>query len=156
MLRPCALAALVLGLAGSTCAQVRVLLPASQFKTFEQIRASVRNDTSRPITLCVQIGQTSPTGASTESTPIPFFIQVKSKIGWSTLMIGPDVGSARFPTVLDAGKSAAFPFRLNQYGQLRVVLNYWSGSRPDLDCSKTPRRKKAVRSSPFVMPMIEN
>ena len=156
MLRPCALAALVLGLAGSTCAQVRVLLPASQFKTFEQIRASVRNDTSRPITLCVQIGQTSPTGASTESTPIPFYIQAKSKTGWTTLMIGPDVGSAFSPTVLDSGETAAFPFRLYQHGRLRVVLNYWSGSRPHLDCSKTPRRKKTVRSSPFVIPTIEN
>lgn len=156
MLRPYALALLALGIAGPISAQVRVLLPASEFKPFEQIRTIVRNDTSKPITLCVQIGQTSPTVASLESTPIPFYIQAKSNTGWSTLMVGPDVGSAFSPTVLDSGESVAFPFRLYHYGQLRVVLNYWSGSRPHLDCSKTPRGKKTVRSSPFVIPMIEN
>ena len=136
ILRACACAMLTLSFTSAISAQVRVLLPATKFEALELIRATVQNGTTEPITYCIEFGQTSPTGASTEGTPFPFIIQRNVNGGWQNLLIGPDIGSILAPSVLDAGQSAAFPFRLNQNGSLRILLRYWPGSHPDLNCSK--------------------
>jgi hypothetical protein len=86
-----------------------------------------------------------------EASPSPFLVQRKNGSNWNTLFIGPDVGSSRHAVVLDAGKSHEFPFRLNDSGTLRLVLYYWQGSTPDLDCGGTTKRAKQIVSKPFVV-----
>ena len=45
-------------------AQVKIHASPSHHKTFETIHASVENAGSKPITFCIQVGQTSPKGAA--------------------------------------------------------------------------------------------
>ena len=107
----------------------------------------VENQTGQPVTFCVEFGQQSVDGNIVESTPIPFEVQAPSNKGWSTLLIGPDVGSARHPVVLEAGKSGDFPFRLRHSGKFRLLLRYWNGAAPDLNCRQPPAGSRQVKSS---------
>jgi hypothetical protein len=70
---------------------------------------------------------------------------------WGTLLIGPDVGSLRVAQVLEAEKSAEFPFRLHDHGKIRLRLNYWRGSIPNLNCNAPPKGKKLVTSAAFTI-----
>jgi hypothetical protein len=112
--------------------QVQVTVPAQSFKASERIAAKVANVGDHEILYCVEFGQTSfkgPGVENTETTPIPFYVQRKSGGRCSTLMIGPDVGSARSSVVLEPGQSHEFPFRLNDKGEMRLVLEYWIGEK---------------------------
>src|SRR5262252_8711270 len=65
----------VLGLllpAISLSAQVTVVIPKRHYQAQEKIPAKLENQTSAPITVCVQFGQWSPKGNTIESTPSPF------------------------------------------------------------------------------------
>ncbi len=129
-------------------AQVEVSVPASVFKQEGSIEARVTNKSSLPVSYCVEFGQWSPHNGTIDSTPTPF--HVESKIGdrWSTLMNGPDVGSSRRPIALDAGASNEFPFRLNDTGQMRLVLYYWIGERNNV-CNDSTKERKTARSKVF-------
>lgn len=111
------------------------------------IIARVENQTAQPVTFCVEFGQRSVNGNIVEHTPIPFEVQAQSNDRWSILSIGSDVGSDRHPVVLEAGKSADFPFRLRHSGQFRLLLRYWNGAAPDLNCKQPPGGSRQVKSS---------
>jgi hypothetical protein len=66
-------------------------------------------------------------------------------------MIGPDVGSIRAAVVLEAGESREFPFRLIESGRMRLRLNYWRGSIPNLDCHAPPKGLKLLTSTVFTI-----
>jgi hypothetical protein len=147
---------LPLGFVPALAAQVRVTVPLQQYTLNDRIRAKIENAGSEPVTFCLEMGQTSSDGIITESTPIPFIVQGNSKGPWQTLMVGPgDVKSWHRAFVLDAGKSREFSFRLKAYGHIRLLLVYWPGSRPELDCAKPPRGAHEVKSAPFLMRMME-
>ena len=112
-------------LAASLSAQVRVFIPKRHYQQQEQIPARLENQTSRPITVCIEIGQWSPTGDTIESTPSPFFVERKDNGKWGVLLIGPDIGSNSQPHEVDPGKSLEFPIRLNGEGTMRLRLDYW-------------------------------
>jgi hypothetical protein len=133
-------------------AQVRIHVSPSHHKRYETIHTSVENAGSKPITFCIQVGQTSPKGGGEiEATPSPFLAQKNSDGRWSTLLIGPDVGSLLQPEVLEPGKSLDFPFRLGESGQMRVRLTYWNGSQQSLACDTPPKGTKVATSEPFAV-----
>jgi hypothetical protein len=138
-------------LAISLSAQVRVVIPKAHYRPQERIPAKLENQTSRPITVCVQFGQWSPKGDTIESTPSPFFVERNDNGKWSVLLIGPDVGSNAQPVEVDSGKSMEFPFRLNGEGTMRLQLDYWIGSRPDLNCSGPVKETRHLRSATFTL-----
>jgi hypothetical protein len=144
-------AVLLLALFGAHSTGLRITIPTRQFKALERIPAEIENPSTEPITFCVEFGQTSPSPDENgiEATPSPFAVQAHSEGEWHTLLIGPDVGSSRHPVVLEAGKTAQFPFRLRQTGQIRLVLWYWVGGMPDLDCGHPPKREKRLESEAF-------
>lgn len=145
----CVLALLLL--ATSLSAQVRVIVPKRHYQPQEQIPAKLENQTSRPITVCVQFGQWSPKGDTIGSTPSPFFVERNDNGKWSVLLNGPDVGSNSQPVLVDSGKSMEFHFRLNGEGTMRLRLDYWIGSRPDLKCNGPAKDTKHLRSATFTL-----
>ncbi len=146
-------ASLVLSLFSlAAAAQVTINIPSQHQKKYEKIHASIENAGSKPVTFCIEVGQTSPKGGGQiEATPSPFWVQRNNNGKWGTLMIGPDVGSFQTPQVLDPGKSVEFPFRLGDSGQMRLRLNYWNGSLPSLDCHAPPKGARLVTSAVFTV-----
>jgi hypothetical protein len=138
-------------LASSLSAQVRVVIPKRNYQAQEQIPAKLENQTSQPITVCVEFGQWSPKGDTIESTPSPFFVERNRDGKWSVLLNGPDVGSNSRPVEVDPGKSLEFPFRLNDEGTMRLRLDYWIGSRPDVRCNGPAKGTKHLRSTTFTL-----
>jgi hypothetical protein len=138
---------------GAHRTDLQITVPARQFKVLERIPAEIENSPSEPITFCVEFGQTSPSPDENgvEATPSPFVVQAYSSGKWHTLLIGPDVGSSRHSVVLEAKKSAQFPFRLRQTGQIRLVLWYWVGAVPNLDCTHPPKGEKKIESKAFIV-----
>lgn len=146
-----AILVVVLVSSGNLAAQPRIVLPKDQFKVQEQIRATLENNESRPLTICIEWGQWSPKGDSIESTPSPFFVEKLRGEKWEILLNGPDIGTNRQPEELDPGKTLVFPFRLNEQGIMRLRLDYWVGARANLDCKNHPKRAKHVRSRVFTV-----
>ena len=140
---------LILGTAA--IAQVKITFLAKQYKVHEEIHARVENTGNSAITFCVEFGQTSMKGGEVESTPLPFWVQRNDNGKWGTLLIGPDVGSIRAYLVLEAGESKEFPFRLNDSGRMRLRLNYWRGSFPNLNCHAPPKGSKLLTSAVFTI-----
>lgn len=66
-------------------------------------------------------------------------------------MTSPDIGRARAAVVLEAGESKEFPFRLNDSGRMRIRLNYWRSSLPNLNCHAPPKDSKLVTSDVFTI-----
>ena len=139
---------LPLAVSRATVAQVDVSVSSSTFKPEERIQAAVVNKSGAPVSYCVEFGQSSPHGKTTESTPLPFYIEGRGGGRWSVLLIGPDIGSARHPVTLDSGTSQFFLFRLRNMGNMRLVLHYWPGERDDV-CEESARGKKTTRSKVF-------
>jgi len=136
----------------TTTAQVIIHISPKHQKKYETIRASVENTGSKPVTFCIEVGQTSPKGGGAiEATPSPFWVQRNNNGNWGTLMIGPDVGSFRSPNVLESGKSVEFNFRMGESGQMRLRMNYWSGSFPSLDCHATSKGARVITSEIFTV-----
>lgn len=138
-------------LALTAAAQVKIKVSPKRQKKYEKIHAILENAGSKPITFCIEVGQASPNGREIETTPLPFWIQRHNKGKWSTLMIGPDVGSFKSPEVLNPGISEEFPFRLGDSGQMRLRLNYWNGALAKLDCHAPPKSAKVATSSVFTV-----
>jgi len=106
----------------------------------------------KPITFCIQVGQTSPKGGGEiEATPSPFLVQKNNDARWSTLLIGPDIGRFQHPQVLEPGKTLDFPFRLGESGQMRLRLTCWNGSQQSLACDVPPKGAKVATSEPFAV-----
>jgi hypothetical protein len=136
----------------TAAAQVKIHVPQPHQKKYEKISASVENSTSKPVTFCVEYGQSSPKKeGEVETTPYPFWVQQNYNGKWSTLINGPDVGSIRSPVVLDPGKSMEFPLRLGGSGEMRLRLNYWNAGVPSLDCHAPPKGAKLITSSAFTV-----
>jgi hypothetical protein len=146
---------LSLFLPGIAVAQVRIAASARGLREGVQIHASVENIGKRAVTFCVEFGQTSPRGNAIESTPSPFWIQSNRNDKWDTLTTGPDVGSRRLAVVLEVGESRDFPFRLKDGGMLRLRLNYWHGSIPNMDCDAPPKDAKLATSKSFMALPLE-
>jgi hypothetical protein len=133
-------------------AQVRVTLAARQYKAHEQIHATVENIGTQPITICIEVGQWSvKENGDTEATPSPFWVERNTSGRWATLFIGPDIGNYQLAEVLEAGKSEEFPFRLSATGTMRLRLNYWPGSQPNLNCKEQPKGAKRLASATFTV-----
>src|SRR4029077_835506 len=120
-----------------------------------RLHTSVENIGKRAVTFCVEFGQTSPRGAEIESTPSPFWIQRSRNDQWSTLITGPDVGSRQAAVVLEVGESKDFPFRIKEGGMLRLRLNYWYGSIPNMACHASPKDVKLATSKSFMALLLE-
>jgi hypothetical protein len=123
-------------------AQVRVSVPKDQFNRHEQIDVAIANRGSDPVSFCVEFGHWSSRdeAAPTESTPTPVYVQAHSERGWGTLLIGPDIGSGRHSVVLAAGQTQHYPFRLSRAGQMRILLDYWTGEN-GRSCENPPHRR---------------
>ena len=135
-----------------TAAQVKIHVSPPHHKKYETINASVENAGSKPVTFCIQVGQTSPKGGGeTEATLSPFFVQKNHNGKWSTLMIGPDVGYFLHSEVLDPGKSLEFAIRLSESGQMRLRLNFWNGSLPSSTCDASRKGAKVATSASFAV-----
>jgi hypothetical protein len=133
-------------------AQAKIDIPAQHYKVRQEIHAKVQNFGIRPVTICVEFGQTSPKAdGETESTPSPFWVQRNSDGKWGTLIIGPDVGSMRAAVLLDAGESKEFSIRLNDSGRMRLRLDYWPRPISNLDCHAPPKGSKRVTSAVFTV-----
>ena len=130
-----------------TTARVRVSVPSQTYTQQQRIVATVQNMGKRAITVCVEVGQTSQIGGETKSTPYPFTVQQKSQSKWSTLLIGPDVGSFRGTNVLKPGESLEFPFALNSTGQMRLLLEFWNVETPPEKCSELKGSKKTTSNT---------
>jgi hypothetical protein len=146
---------LSLFLPGIAVAQVRITASAQHYGLQEEIHASVENIGNRAVTFCVEFAQTSPRGDEIESAPSPFWIRRKRSDKWSTLITGPDAGSTRAAVVLEVGESKDFPFRINDGGMLRLRLNYWYGSTPNMDCHAPPKDVKLATSKTFLALPLE-
>jgi hypothetical protein len=138
-------------LATAAIARVKITVPAQQYKMHDEIRAKVENPGNDAVTFCVEFGQTSMKRGDVESTPSPFWVQRNDSGKWGTLMLGPDVGSARAAVVLEAGESKEFAFRLNESGKMRLRFNYWRGSIPKLDCNAPPKGLRQATSAVFTI-----
>jgi hypothetical protein len=131
--------------------QPLIVLPNAHYAVHEQIRARIENMNDQPISICVEYGQWSMKDGKLETTPLPFIVQRKLGSKWSALLIGPDVGSNRHSRVLDPKESAEFPFRLNDGGDIRLVLEYWPGSKGDWICGPDPKGGKRATSTTFLV-----
>jgi hypothetical protein len=137
--------------ATAAVSRLQITILGARHAFHDQIRAKIENTTNNSVTFCVEYGQTSVNGNQVEATPSPFLVEQKNGSKWNPLLIGPDVGSSRHAVVLDAGKSNEFPFRLNDAGTMRLVMNYWQGSMPNLDCGAPAKHAKQVVSQPFAI-----
>jgi hypothetical protein len=131
-------------------AQARVSVSPKIYKLHERIVATVANRGNKPITVCMEIGQTSIAGEETQSTPYPFVVQKNPGNRWNTLLIGPDVGSLRATRVLKAGESLELPFALSETGKMRLLLEYWNVDNPPDKCGSMAKRKQTT-SNPFII-----
>ena len=137
---------LFLFLATSCVAQVKITIPERRYGKRDEIHAKIENAGSRPVTFCSSFEGVG------EITPSPFWVQRSSNGKWSTLLLGTDVGNdARMADVLTAGKSIEFLLRVNISGRMRLRLNYWRGSIPNLDCHAPPKDLKLVTSDIFTI-----
>jgi len=139
--------------------QVRIIIPASTYGISEQIPARISNSGGQSISYCVEFGQwsikTDKAGQiEAESTPYPFYVQIyvqkKFRGKWSTLLIGPDVGSYRKRVALESGQSSNFPFRLVGTGRMRLALSY-SVTPEEANCPLASKGKKTVYSRAFTV-----
>src|SRR5260370_33298487 len=108
----------ILSCAGDiTAAQVQINVATRTYKRHERIVATIKNSGKKPVIVCTEIGQTSRINDEIKTTPYPFVGQKNKKNKWSTLLIGPDVGSFRSNNVLKPGESVEFPFAINDTGE---------------------------------------
>jgi hypothetical protein len=130
--------AIILGLlfATSISAQVRVTVPGKKYAKDAKITATVSNESSQPITVCVASGQISTTKEVVVSTPVPFEIEGKVRERWKALMASPEGGGDHQAVVLESKKSLEFPFWPPDKGELRLRMKYWEGARPNMDCAQ--------------------
>jgi len=132
-------------------AQVEISVQKDQFHRHEQINIAIRNTGQQPVSFCVEFGHWSFKDDSSpmETTSTPGYVQKYAERGWSTLLIGPDVGSSRHSVVLAAGQTQQYPIRLSDTGKMRIVLDYWIGES-EQTCEIPPHRKTTISKVFFV------
>jgi hypothetical protein len=128
--------------ANLAAAQVKISLDAERYRRFDRIEATLQNQHSQPITICINIGQDSPAGTGFEAAPLPFSVEQRSGQNWVPLLIR-DMGNFFSADQVGPKKSLVFPFRLGSTGTMRLRLQYWLGPRPDPDCASQPRARQA-------------
>ena len=69
---------------------------------------------------------------------------------WSTLLIGPDVGSLLVPEFLEPGQSVQFAFRLGASGKMRLQLKERLPVKIWI-CHAVPKGAKRVTSAGFTV-----
>jgi len=149
MRRALALAFLICSSALAANNAVVVRVSAVPEEGTNSVSARVENHGDQPITFCVDYGQRSVNGNIVEHTPIPFTIQAQSREqDWKPVNLNWNMGEGRRPVVLEAAKSSDFPFHLKLNGQFRLLLRYWNGSLPDMDCEKPAAGWREVKSQP--------
>lgn len=137
----CVLASLMLP--SATVAQVRIQIPQQHYKIREEIRTKVSNTANYPVTVCL--------GFLPDSIVSPFEIQQYGNGKWGILLLGIDIGGGSVRTVLKPGQSYDFPFHLNDPGRMRLRLEYWRGSLPNLNCNDLPKGSKLTTSKTFTV-----
>lgn len=134
----------------SASAQVHIGVAKSRYKPYERIDVLVANSSKSEVSFCVEYGQGSFRDEDhSEPTPTPVYVQRQTTRGWSTQLIGPDVGSIRGADILGPGESRRYPFRLLDLGRIRLVLDYWIGENTKT-CAD-PKGRHTVKSRPFVI-----
>jgi hypothetical protein len=134
----------------SASAQVQIGVPKGRFAQYELIGVVITNTSKRAVSFCVEYGQSSFRDENnSESTPTPVYVQRQTSRGWSTMLIGPDVGSIRGTDMLAPGESRRYPFRLHGPGRMRLILDYWVGENTRT-CA-APKGRHTVKSRPFVI-----
>jgi hypothetical protein len=123
---------------------VKINVAGQRFGRGEDIHAKVTNTGGKPITLCVEF-------TSMSKLPLPFAAQRNTDGKWGTLLLGSDSGPNGWALVLKAGESAEFPFQLSDPGKMRLILEYWQGAKPNLNCNSLPKGSKVFRSAVFTI-----
>jgi len=129
-------------LPSATIAQVKIQIPTQHLKAQQGIQAKVLNMDSYPVTVCLML--------LSESTLSPFEIQKYGNGKWGTLLLATDIAGS-VATVLEAGQSYEFPFRLDGPGTMRLRLAYWRGSITDMHCNALPKGSKITTSTVFTV-----
>lgn len=156
-----AIAPLIFGASSSSKAnarskpQIEVVLPSSRSTADLRLTARISNNSSQPITYCVDWEQTSPSSrAARESTPTPFLLEGSDGDAdgqMRLLSLGPRV--SLYPVVLAAGLSRDYTFQI-EHGEyhVRLTLRYWLGAQQKMDCRKPPKHARTLRSAFFRPP----
>jgi hypothetical protein len=112
------------------------------------VATRVRNESGQAITFCVDAGQCSVSGNIVEHTPIPHIVESRrnSEERWAAVDLGWNANEGRRVFVLEAGRSADFPFRIRPVGEIRLVLRYWTGAIPNLNCETPPVGWREIKS----------
>jgi hypothetical protein len=150
------LAAVLLFLAATTTtnARVKIRVAVTSIPGWTgpaKIQAIVDNNNAEPITICVDVGVGSLSDQDRdkiEATPHPFVVKSEAEDSWETLL-GWDVGKSYQPQVLQGRETLKFIFRPSQGGTLRLVLYYWQGSAPSIDCTGKRKGSRKAKSQPF-------
>lgn len=134
----------------SAIGQVQVNIPQPRYKQHDSIDVGVTNTSKKAVSFCVEFGHWSfPDADHLEATPTPVYVQRNNRGGWSTLLIGPDIGSIRHSVTVGPGESQHYPFRLSDQGQMRVMIDYWIGES-DNTC-ENPKGRRTAKSHVFVV-----
>jgi len=134
----------------SAIGQVQVNIPQPRYKQHDSIDVSVTNTSKKAVSFCVEFGHWSfPDVDHLEATPTPVYVQRNNRGRWSTLLIGPDIGSIRHSVTVGPGESQHYPFRLSDQGQMRVIIDYWIGES-DHTC-ENPKGRRTAKSRVFVV-----
>ena len=149
MLRMASCLLVFCALASAAAAQVRINISIPKMEGIPKIDATIQNQSNQPITVCLDLGYRSTSGNVVETTPHPFDVQKQSQDSWSTLLNGTDIGGFHRPDLIQKGDSVDFPFQPKTPGHLRLVLHYWAGSVPSIDCEKAPKGARKVKSKAF-------
>jgi hypothetical protein len=124
-------------------AQVKISVSEPSYRSHDKIDVEVSNTGSSNVKFCVDYGYVSSIDLDhTEGTPTPVYVQQEVTRGWSTLLTGPDIGSAQHLETLERGQSQHYPFRVNANGTVRLVIDYWLGSEGH-QCGDTKGRRTA-------------
>ena len=124
-------------------AQVQISVSEPSYRSHDKIDVEVSNTGSSDVKFCVEYGYVSFIDSDhTEATPTPVYVQQEVTRGWSTLLTGPEIGSAQHLETLERGQSQHYPFRVNAHGTVRLVIDYWLGSK-DHQCGDTKGRRTA-------------
>jgi hypothetical protein len=125
--------------------------------SFQKIHPAVENRSSQPITYCVDFDQTSFKASFMQSTPTPFAIETEIRGKWQPLRSQPGVERLLRAVVLPPGQSKQYPFELiGGIGPVRLVLMYWVGSYPQLNCENPQASAFEARSQPIELISVEH
>ena len=134
----------------TAAAQIRIEVPNAAYKSRDRIDVDIVNTGASDVTYCVEYGYISFLDSDhSESTPTPAYVQQRNARHWSTLLIGPDIGSTRHPEILHSGESQHFPFRVNAHGTVRVVLEYRLGAYENFCANRKGMRVAKSREFPI-------